>query len=246
MVTKREYLLEGIPLTTYSLPDDKPKHLLYFFHGFQSDRTVGIMGRGEILAKKGFFVVALDAYLHGQRSIPSFNALTQAEKYKDFFNIVIRTAEDAKSLYEKYFKYDERIIPDKVYAYGVSMGASVAFYLATIFDTLKTFATIVGSPSIVDFYRYIGSVQGWDDTDPYVKRNLDYYEALDPLNHYERLRNKNIFMGCGDEDHVVPYRFAKQLKDRLNNENVVFKLYPTGHQSTAPMQEEAYQFLLKY
>ena len=246
MITKKDLLIEGIPLTIYNENDGTKKPLLYFFHGFCSNRNKGIMGRGEILASKGYYVVAIDAYLHGERSIPRFDEKTQVEKYKDFFNIVMRTAQDAKYLYEKYFKFDEHVIPDKVYAYGVSMGASVAFYLATIFEPLQTFASIVGSPSFVEFYQYMKQMRGWDENDPYYLHNLQYYIGHDPLINYERLKDKNIFMGCGVDDYVVPYRFAEKLSTKLTGDHIVYKLYQTEHLSTPEMQEDAYRFLQEH
>ncbi len=243
MMEIKEMYYEGIPFTIYNVNDQRPKPLIYFFHGFTSDRALGIMGRGEILAKKGFFVVAIDAYLHGERKLDFFQKLPNSIKFKDFINIVMHTANDAKLLYEKYFVNLDFIKKDKVYAYGVSMGASVAFYLATIFDKLQTIASIVGSPSFVEFYRYFQSVYNWE-LDDYFKQNLAYYYQYCPLINYERLIGKKIFMGCGDKDTIVPARFAYELSKKLLSNDVVYQIYDTGHLSTDLMQEAAYQFLI--
>ncbi|MDF2700012.1 MAG: hypothetical protein K0Q49_1568 [Haloplasmataceae bacterium] len=243
MIEVKNYIFEGIPFTTYNKNDGLKKPLIFFFHGFTSDRQKGTMGRGEILAEKGFFVVAIDAYMHGERRLPYFDALPNSEKYKDIFNIAIHTANDAKLLYSKYLVNNDSIIPGKVYAYGVSMGTMVTFYLATIMTELKTFASIVGCPSFVEFYVHKKDIYNWVEDD-YYNINLEYYKALDPLINYQRLSGKKIFMGCGIKDQVVPYRFAESLSKKLSPEDIVFKLYDTPHLSTNEMQEDAYAFLL--
>lgn len=244
-ITKKEFVLEGIPFTTYELNDNKPKPLLFFFHGFGGNRTIGIMGRGEILASKGFYVVAMDSHLHGERQPEFLKKLSSSDRQKDIINMIMQTAKDAKHLYEKYLIHWQELKVEKVYAYGVSMGAAVAFYLGTIMKELKTFACIVGSPSFCDFYLYKKSMYNWE-ADDYFMINLNSYKEEDPLINCERLKDKNIYMGNGTLDTIVPMRFAKELSEKLKSPNIVFKLFNIDHSSTPEMQEEAYQFLLEH
>ncbi|MDF2700021.1 MAG: hypothetical protein K0Q49_1577 [Haloplasmataceae bacterium] len=244
-IIKQDMVLEGIPFTVYYKNDGLPKSIIYFFHGFSGDRNSGIMGRGEDLAKMGYYVVAMDAYLHGDREPVFFDQLSYAEKQRDIVNIQIRTAEDAKHLFDKYFKNWDGINKDKVYAYGVSMGAGVTFYLATIMDELKTFASIVGSPSFYEFYQYKKEQYRFPDDERYYL-NLNSYIEKDPLINHERLLGKNIFMGNGSTDTTVPLVYAKELAETLNSPNVFFKIYETGHSSTPQMQEDSYEFLLNH
>lgn len=238
-IIKAMQVYDGIPFTTYYKDDNKPKSILFFFHGFSSNREIGIMGRGEILANLGFYVIAIDAYLHGERETAFFQKLNYQEKHKEIINVVIQTANDAKKLYQKYFKP----VSNEVYAYGVSMGAIVAFYLATIMDELKTFASIVGTPSFVEFYEYKQSEYNWA-LDDYYFTNLKYYEKLDPFINYESLKEKNIFMGVGLHDFVVPLKHSKELASKLRGSNIVYKEYDIGHSSTPKMQDDAYNFLI--
>lgn len=241
-VVKKKMIYDGIPLTIYYKNDNKPKKLLYFFHGFAGNREIGIMGRGEILANQGYYVIAIDAYLHGEREPDFFKTLSYGEKQQEIVNVIIQTAKDAQHLYHKYFNDIDGVDTTKVYAYGVSMGAGVAFYLATIMDELKTFASIVGSPSLYEFYKYKQTVYQWE-VDDYFLTNLESYQEIDPLINYEKLRNKNIFMGCGTLDTTVPLIYAKELFEKLNLSNIVYKEYDTNHSSTPEMQEDAYKFL---
>ncbi len=245
VVVKEDLVYSGIPFTIYYKNDNMEKPILYFFHGFGSDRNEGIMGRGEELAERGFIVVAMDAYLHGERTTEYFKNLSYGEKQKEIVNIQLQTAMDAKMLFDKYFKYWENVNMTKTYAYGVSMGAGSAFYLATIMDELKTFVSIVGSPSFYEFYQYKREIYNWE-IDEYYTLNRQYYQSLDPLINYERLQDKNIFMGNGLRDTTVPLDYAKELALKLNSETVIYREYDTAHSSTPLMQSEAYDFLLEY
>lgn len=241
-IVKTKMIYDGIPLTTYYKNDKKPKKLLFFFHGFAGDRETGIMGRGEVLAELGFFVVAIDAYLHGERQPEFFKNLSYGDKQKEIINIVMHTAQDAKHLYHKYFKHLDILETTNVYAYGVSMGAAVTFYLATIMEELTTFASLVGSPSFVDFYEYKQEQYGWIQ-DEYYYINLESYRAVDPLLNYELLKDKNIYMGVGTQDTTVPLKYAKELKNKLPNSNIFYKEYNTGHSSTPEMLTDSYNFI---
>lgn len=241
LLIKNQYL-DGIPVTTYYFNDNKPKPVIFFFHGFSSNRKDGLMGRGEELAKRGFFVVAMDAFLHGERQPSYFASLSNAEKQQEIVNIQIQTAKDAQMLFEKYFKNNKYVNDKEVYAYGVSMGAGSAFYLGTIMDEVSTIISIVGSPSLYEFYKEKTKTYHWT-IDSYYQANLDYYFTIDPLINYNSLASKNIFMGNGSQDTVVPAKFAKELSEKINHPNVVFKLYNTIHSSTPAMLNDAYMFL---
>lgn len=245
MLRIEDHYLDGIPVTIYEKDDGKEKPILYFFHGFTSNRHDGMMGRGEDLANMGFFVVVLDAYLHGERQPEYFKHWTNAEKQREINNIVIQTAKDAKRLYHKYFKHYPQVKTDGIYAYGISMGAAICFYLATIMEEVKTIVTLVGSPSLYAFYLEKKARFGWEEND-YLKRNLDEYKERCPLLHPERFRDINIFMGTGLQDQVVPRIYAEELYHKLNRDNVVYKTYDVGHNATGQMQEDAYAFIRAY
>ncbi|MGN1294876.1 MAG: immunoglobulin-like domain-containing protein, partial [Bacilli bacterium] len=174
-VNVTEYIYDGIPLATYNYGDGTKKPVIFFFHGFSGDHTSGIMDKGEELAKRGFFVVAMDAYLHGDRAPAYFQELSYGNKQKEIVNIQIQTAKDAVHLYEKYFKNDDRVEPGNVYAFGVSMGAGSSFYLGTIMEEVKCIVSIVGSPSFYEFYQEKQEFYSWAK-DNYYYTNLESYK----------------------------------------------------------------------
>lgn len=241
-IIKKECQYQGLNYSLYT--DGKTHPLLFFFHGFTSNRQIGIMGRGEILANLGFTVVAFDAPLHGDRSNDAFSKLSSSDKQKQIIDIVIENALDAKALYDHHLQFDRLIKQGPVYAFGVSMGAQVSFYLGTIMPLLQTLITLVGSPSFYDFYEWKRQKYEWPNNEEFQKKQ-SYYKSIDPLIHYEKLSNKNIFMGVGNKDEIVPLEFASQLSKLLSKDKVVFQIYDTAHASTVDMLNDAYNFLKK-
>jgi pimeloyl-ACP methyl ester carboxylesterase len=233
-------ILDGVPLTTYEVEDGTTKPLIYFFHGFTGNKDDNIMGRGEALANLGFYVVAIDAYLHGSRMSVLEKVRSNISKYEDIIEIVMHTAHDAKRLFHKYFKHDVNIKNDIYHAYGVSMGSLTAFYLATQDPNLKTVVGLVPTPSFVAYYedkaRQYQFNQGF-----FYERKLAYYQTQDPTLNYKRLKDKKIFMACGIKDEVVHPKYAKKLHELLPE--TTLKFYDTAHVSTPEMLEDSYTYL---
>ena len=86
-------------------------------------------------------------------------------------NIIIRTAREAELIYRKYYKDKRGFNTDAVYAYGVSMGAAIALYLASFMPEAKTAVSIVGSPSFCAFYERKREAYGFA-RDEYYAVNL--------------------------------------------------------------------------
>lgn len=243
VVVETDYILDGIPLTTYYYNDGEAKPLIFFFHGFSGERKAGIADRGQKLAQLGFFVVSMDAYLHGERTTKFFTDASYGDKQKEIVNIQMHTAQDAIHLYNKYYKNHQYIRGTEVYAMGVSMGGGTALYLASIMDNLNTVVSIVGSPSFVDFYRYKQTQYGWEQDSQYFT-NLNSYVTHDPLINHHLLKDKNVYMTTGTLDTTVPEQFAIALKALYSNSNnIIHKSYDVAHTSTPAMMQEIYDYL---
>lgn len=237
---KTDLLLDGIPVTTYEIDDNIKKPLIYFFHGFTGNKDANIMGRGEILANLGFYVVAIDAFMHGQRLSEEDKKKTGAQRYEDIIEVVMHTANDAKVLFHKYFKHMSNINSDAYYAYGVSMGSAISFYLNTIDPLIKGMVGLVCFPSFVEYYKQRAKQYNFNKGFIYESK-LKYYENYDPLINYERLKDKKIFMAIGIKDEVVSPEFAIELNQKMPS--TILKKYDTGHVSTPDMLSDSYDFI---
>jgi len=235
-------IIYEIPQVTYELNDGKKKPLLFFFHGFTGNKDM-LMGRGEILAEMGFYVVAIDAHFHGDRMPDWFGKLDGSEKYKHIIDISIKTANDANKLWDSYYSKQKNISEQKFYVYGVSMGAMIAFKLSTITEKIKAMVTLVGSPSFVDYYLARQEKFGWEDD--FVEEKIKKYKPIDPLINYKKTNNTNMFIALGKDDDVVDPFYALEFYNK-RPENTTLKLYDTGHMSTKEMLEDSYNYLKKH
>ena len=234
IVRKRH--IDGIPISIYETdtPNDKP--VIFSFHGFSGYKDGDYFKREDALARLGFIVVGLDTILHGERRIDIYDQLSESDKMKDINLMIIQSAEDAVILYLKYIKFMPRVKKDELYAIGVSMGGAISIYMSTIYP-LKKAVSIVGSPSMVEFYRWKKKKNGWTE-DEYFQRNLAYLKAFDPVLNSEKIQCP-LFLTGGLRDETIPYRFVEMLK----KDNVTIKLYDTPHMPNQAQFDDAYQFV---
>lgn len=239
MIHVKKFHIDGIPISIYELDNDKIKPVIFSFHGFKGYKDGDYFKREDYLARLGFIVVGIDTILHGERRIPLYEALTDSEKMKDINHMVIQTAHDAVNLYEKYIKFMPRVKKDRLYSIGVSMGGAISIYLSTIYPVKGT-VSIVGSPSMVEFYKYKKSYYNWTENTYYL-RNLDYLKTFDPVLNQEKINGK-LFLTGGISDTTIPITFVKMLE---NHKNVTTRLYETGHMPNQQQFDDAYKFLLE-
>ncbi|NLN50325.1 MAG: prolyl oligopeptidase family serine peptidase [Acholeplasmataceae bacterium] len=236
----KELTINNVPLVTYEKNLTTKKPLIFFFHGFTSNKD-SLMGRGEKLAELGFYVVAIDAYLHGKREEEWFKRLSVKQKYQYIVEIEIKTAHDAKELWESHFSQQDFIIGDSFNAYGVSMGAATVFYLATITKELHKGVSLVGSPSFYEYYQERQKKFSWPEAG--LKERLKKYYKLDPLINNDKLGNQvSLFVAVGKDDPIVNPKYSQKLF-QLRPDIVTFKSYNTGHDSTTEMLNDSYTFL---
>lgn len=238
IITVKKFQLDGIPLSIYESDELIDKPVIFSFHGFTGYKDGDYFKREDALARLGFIVVGIDSILHGERRIECFESKSYAEKMRDINQIIVQTAQDAVMLYEKYIQYMNRVLKNSVYAIGVSMGGAISIYLSTIYP-LKKAVSIVGSPSMVEFYKYKQAQYGWDE-DFYYIRNLSYFEQFDPVIHKERIMCP-LFLTAGLQDDVIPHTFAQMLKGK----DIIVKLYDTSHMPNQAQFDDAYSFLLE-
>lgn len=229
-----------IPLVECYLDDNKNKPLIFFNHGFTSNKEQGAYHYIFELAKRGFYVVCIDAYMHGERIKEPFISGTHKTKQQHMFEVIMQTGHDIKNLYNNYYKNNFK----DVYIMGESMGGAVSYFTATIFNEVKGIISIIGSPSFVEFCEYKIDKQGWDKN-----RYMDFLNDLekhDPIKKINLFKDKKILMVNGSEDEIVPYIWAEKLYEELTinniNPNVDFKLFRCGHSSPEEMKQEVFKW----
>ena len=224
-------------LVFHDKSEDKP--IIFFFHGFLANRLSTTWDKEYELAKMGYTVLLIDAFLHGGRMTEEFKDLPQEIKRQMMIDIQIQTADDVLIIYQ--YLVQEKILgkDQRLGLMGVSMGAGTAFYLASIFPKAELLVSIVGSPSFVEMYQERKATYNFPK-DEKEELRLQRYSELDPLINSERLKAKKIMMVVGKNDQIVPLKYAKELAAKIP---CLYREYETGHDSTPLMMEDVYQFI---
>lgn len=232
-------LIHGIPLLECYTIDQSvheeslgDKCLLFFNHGLDGVKEGNYTSIIE-LAKHGFYVVALDAYLHGERRREPFISGDYKERQLMIFDIVRRTSKDIDYLYNHHYNK----LFNNYSVMGISMGGAVAFYTATISKHIKGIIPVIGSPSFVEFAKYKMLMNNWreEEYEDFIKQ----LEVDDPLKDQVSFEKIKVLMLTGDRDERVPDKWAKELNERLSNQgrNSQVKLisYDAEHEVTDKM-----------
>ncbi len=149
-------IIEKISCLIFSGDSLEPAPLVFFVHGFESDKRQGIP-MGCELARKGFICVSIDTILRGERvgqnfdpdAGPDFQPVYPEETYLDGFvtmlKMIRQTEIDIQSLID-YFKADSRVDPERIGHVGYSMGGWSVFYSSTVNTHIKAAVSIAGIP----------------------------------------------------------------------------------------------------
>jgi len=241
MIKKEEKKWKTIPFSL--IYEDSPlnKPVTFFFHGFMSDHKKGPMGRDESLAEMGHVVVAMDAPGHGGRHKAGYQGRSDVQKQAMLIDIVIETAHDATNLYHHLIKESIIDAATPLIAYGVSMGGHTAFFWGKEEKDVDMVIALLGSPSFVDFYHYKQTHYGFHADKNHQERTTRY-ETIDPLRYPGDLTHKKVFAATGEDDTTVPAIYAKKLSKRID---MTYVSYPTAHQTTPRMINDAHTFIKK-
>ncbi len=151
-LNSEDYLYRGIPYTITQSKEEKQKPLLFFFHGFQSNRKQGSMGRVEAFASLGYAVVSIDAYNHGERQSRVFQEASIEQKYAQILEIITNTAQDALLLTEEVLRHHPSIDTTRIDVYGVSMGGMIGVAFGVLSQRVNKMVLLVSTPKLLDYY----------------------------------------------------------------------------------------------
>lgn len=232
-------LIHGIPLlecytvnNSLKEEDIHKKCLIFFNHGFSSFKEEHYSSIIK-LANHGFYVVALDAYLHGERINEPFVSGDYKEQQLKIFDVVRRTSKDIDYLYNHHYNH----LFNDYSVMGISMGGAIAFYTATISKHIKGIIPVLGTPSFVEFAKYKMKVNHLREDE--YKEFIEDLTIDDPMIQEDLFEKLKILMLTGDRDEVVPDKWAKELYESLtkktNNNNIKLITYDTEHEVTDKM-----------
>jgi dienelactone hydrolase len=256
-------LIEQTPCLIFSGDSLEPAPLVFFVHGFESDKRQGIP-MGYELARKGFICVSIDTILRGERvgqdfdpdAGPDFQPVYPEETYLDGFitmlKMIRQTEIDIQTLID-YFKVDPRVDAERIGQVGYSMGGWSVFYSSAVNPHIKAAVSIAGTPCFKQRWRDVllecSTNSEWaPDLEKLVaETNLRtaFIEDMDPYSTLIEKFPTPLLMICGDMDTVAHKKYAidlyRQIKENHNpkTDHLILSVYDgIGHQLELAMAEE--------
>jgi uncharacterized protein len=224
-------LVGSIPVLTLSRDDLSRAPMVFFIHGYRGSR-IDNLSLGYRLAEQGFFYVALDAHLHGdrysQRQIephpqPIYPPATGLDVWHMLITeIVPQTARDIGVLID-HFAADPRVDATRTGVTGASMGGFTTFYLAANEPRIRAAAPMISYPGFSSmwsqFVTEAASYPQWADAMSALRdeseRRAEDIREIDPMEKLKAFAPGPLLMIQGDKDTDTPKHTSVMLYQTL-------------------------------
>ena len=181
------------------------KGVVFFLHGLGDNKTTH-QKYIDTLAKAGFYVIAPDAYSHGNAPGSGSTIIENVIMAKDMIDAMIER---------------EQLVEENIYLYGYSMGGMTAYYYAAngkypvkgIVSLISTpdFSSVKGNPLFYESYREKEKIG--DEVIHTIDTMLD---AANPLEKLSAL-NLPIYMDNGTNDPYMSIDGVRNAVMKLQN-----------------------------
>ena len=247
---------EPVPAYAYYKKGNKAMPVVIFLHGMGGSKE-GDAKRLRDLADKGFFVLATDAHLHGERKVPGVNRPggDLGDDYSIWFHqsSVSHTARDVSKIIDALAARSD-VDTTRIGVMGISMGSSTCMVLAWKEPRISV---VVGYIGAVDFrYDMTKTAPGpeqdkkWKALSPRVRQLVD---SIDPLERKKAIAPKAVFLANGAKDKGIDIEsvktFVKDLQPGYKDtpDRLKFLEEPdAGHSVTDRMWKEGTEWLLRH
>jgi dienelactone hydrolase len=249
---------EPVPAYLYYKKGNKSMPVVIFLHGLGGSKDQ-YGSRMRELAGKGLCVVAIDAHLHGERTVPGIfpkgkNLGGLGEDYSIWVHqsAISHTARDVSKIIDALSARPELDLT-RIGVAGVSMGSSTCMVLAWKEPRISVVVGLIGA---VDFwYDVTKTPPGKDQDAKRVGLSLRVRQlvgSLDPLDRKAAIAPKALFLANGARDQIDIESIKKFVKDLRPS----YEAYPdrlalleepkTGHTVTDRMWNEGMQWLCRH
>jgi dienelactone hydrolase len=250
---------EPVPAYAYYKKGNKAMPVVVFLHGMGGSKDQDAQ-RLRDLAGKGFFVLALDAYLHGERKVPGvFQPGRKMGDLSEDYPIwvhqssVSHTARDVSRILDALSARAD-VDASRIGVVGISMGSSTCLVLACKEPRISV---VVGFIGAVDFrYDVTKTAPGpeqdakWKALSPRVRQLV---ESIDPKDRKAAIAPKAVFLANGARDRGIDIQsiktFVKDLEPRYKDtpDRLKFLEEPdAGHSVTDRMWKEGTEWLQRH
>ncbi|MFA5658588.1 MAG: alpha/beta fold hydrolase [Oscillospiraceae bacterium] len=250
MITKEKKTIKSIPVICCYDDAVKYQPVLIMTHGFSKSKE-SFEEKGTILkfAQAGFYVIAMDNRLHGERA--------QGDEDNCFYNekgelnliktrkAIKGTAEDISKIIDT-LKDNEQVDNERIAALGISMGG-FALYSAVVEDKrISAAVPIIASPYWDDIPGDL-PVVSYKST---VEELAVYSKTFQPAGFINSFHPTAMLMLVGESDSHYSVEKVKQFYKSLTAlygedcGKLMLKSYKwTGHICTNEMMDSAFRWL---
>jgi dienelactone hydrolase len=250
---------EPVPAYVYYQKGNKAMPVVIFLHGLGGSKEHDGR-RMQDLARKGLFVVAIDAHLHGERKVPGiFPKGKGLGRLGDDYSIwvhqssISHTARDISRIIDDLSARPD-VDPSRVGVAGVSMGGSTCMVSAWMEPRISVVVGLIGA---VDFWYDVTKTPPGPDQDakrsalsPRVRQLVN---SLNPQERKSAYAPKALFLANGARDDGIDIesikKFVKDLRPsyEAHPDRLAFLEEPeAGHAVTDRMWGEGARWLLRH
>ncbi len=248
---------EAVPAIAVHPAAGGPFPVAVVIHGFRGSKE-GMEGWCRELAARGVFAVALDAHLHGERSIAGLfhgdRIAHLGEEYAIWVHqtAIARTTRDVSVLLDALAQRPD-VDATRVAASGVSMGGAASMVLAWREPRVRVVASIIGS---VDFWWDVTKLPPGPEQDArratYGPRLHELVESLDPMPRLARIPPKALLLLNAGRDEFIDIesvrRFVAALEPLYGKDRARLRFVPfpeANHSVTDAMWREAGDWIVR-
>lgn len=232
--------VNGVPLNEYFIENQEPKKLIFIQHGYLSNKEYGTDYLALTLARRGYLVVSIDAYLHGERLGYPYDTEEESLKLKMSPIVVRRTAIDIIKLHR--LRYREFSSYDFI---GISMGAMIAYYLATKTDKINKLVPVIGT---MDFmYQADVHIRNYGfKVGEFMDESMkEYLLRMNPIRKVHKMKYNELYAFVGKNDKVVPMEPTVKFFDKSKDDNMHLFVFDDSHNVNREMQLKIFEVIEK-
>lgn len=266
-----EYLVEEIPICTLAKEKSAHAPIVFYLHGYTSDKKQGL-AFGYELADLGFYFVALDAHMHGDRFDERLRDILDGNgdyvyPYESgldagylMLEIILQSSRDLEVLMA-HFGHRSEVDMGRIGLTGYSMGGFATFFIAANNPLIQVAVPIAGNPAFAarwsDEVLESSANKNWaramDKVQAETARRTAFIEEIDPFKKMASFHPKPLMMISGEKDTDSPRKSSLDLYRDLkplytdHPERLHLNIHPdVGHQLTPAMIQDACNWFSGY
>lgn len=225
--------------------------MIIMVHGFGGRKENNLLEAYRFV-KEGFYVVAFDAFRHGELMDDAYRRLTKIERGKDFWNIVIKSTGFIDVIIEN-FNQHTRGNCGRIGLYGLSMGGIIVYNYLTGNPKpgIKAAVPVIATPAWVGldraYYQNNEAARQY-----YNAEESKMIEKIEPYGRLHHIIDLPLLMLNGVKDLEIPIADVREsyviLQKGYSNKALVqlVEYEDVEHKVTNEMIDQASDWFKKY